>query len=305
MLLLWGGLALLVTAAFCLPLLVFYVQDGRKMGTVERGERENLYTKGLNADYGKSMQERLYNFAKGLAAGRKYQVMETAFPEEYGSEEELWTRILYGDTGGLIHEIPGWFYTWPNFYESILNADLDSGTGNRLISWKRYLVYDDETVFFVLWYIEFSEPEGENVVQLVMDEESGTVYYMQGIFLGDPSNPNPRADRRTKKGRHSVGELFTYYEELLELRERFRDYYEAERPSEGPVDLTNDAYTCFLQYGENELMIELYYEAAAKQYPDDRRPEIRAGIPAVGALIPEMDNRNLPKYEGGQEDEVE
>lgn len=296
--LMWTGLILWGAAAFCLPVLIFDIQDKRNGDALEKGEREALNFLGLDINYEEDLSDRLRGFAQGTAAGKKYQVMETAFPEEYDSEAAIWEKLEEGGGITFIAEVASQFVSWPasEFYYSPDSMDVE------VAAWKRYLVYDEENINFMLWYVEYSLFHGNNTIQLVMDEESGTVYYMQGIHWREMPDPAESKDKRCR----FLGALFPSYFYLQQRCISFNQYYRSDLTYEGPLNLNSDTYYCSLEYGDDALICELYYDADAKQYPEDRRPELWMGIPEIGELIPDMDNRNLPKYEGEQEmDEYE
>lgn len=180
------GLAALVVCAFFLPKLLFSMRDSQLCKDIVLGEREEMDVTMLSAAYEPSLGVRLRNFTSGLAQGRTFYVSE----QDMEPTQEL-LDLLYNDGRSLFHQQPFWVLSFLDL------VDYRFISLNREFSvniWKQYVIYSDELaegIYFIIWYLELEDNEGEKL-EVLMDAEDYTFYGLASkqnlhTALGDES----------------------------------------------------------------------------------------------------------------------
>ena len=165
----FSTLALLVTAAFFAPQILFQVQDAILCKDTVLTQQESLNVEALSTTYEKSLRTRMQHYAEGLSENRTFYTTSqnltvTSEVREY----------IYSDKGLFSQQVSSFaeqnmlpWYIWEQDY--------------TILRWKQYVIYSDdfsEGVNFILWYVEMQDQNGY-VVKLLSDAEDGTIYALK------------------------------------------------------------------------------------------------------------------------------
>ncbi len=287
-----AGMLLLVIAALFFPQIIFEIQDRYRMVNTEVEARESPDIFQLNLSYEEQLGIRMSNFLKAnqkMVTGLDYDVTEGA--EQAGLLETImyqeWFYILY-DYSITVDSF---------YYESMFSTDIASSVQDC----KKYIVYGSnyEPLLF-LWYFDIYLPDIGTRMQLVVDTEDDTVYYIRLSF-------DEQQERQTKFT--DAGPAYVLIEYIMANIPFYYSYYEADSYEENlgyGYDLVSDAgnvaVTGSEQYDIGIVMDESQYKIetafpygdsymtffAQAAFGDGVHPEIIMGIREIGELIPEM-----------------
>lgn len=168
------GLLLLVSAAFIGPKIVFAMQDNIKCREIVTKSPEEVDVTSFNTGYETNLYKRLARFAAGLAEGEQYYV--SVQDMEITLEIRDWLENYWYDSVGFS------LLVWSL---GVLPEEVFS---YELLDWKRCVIYGDDFaggVNFILWYVELGI-EGNPVVRLLLDGETGDIYGVRTDFSGYP-----------------------------------------------------------------------------------------------------------------------
>lgn len=249
------------------PQLLFAIQDGHTQGSTWRGERDGMDMTTLNEGYTAARRDRMSDFAKGLAEGKKYYAAAT----DYQVDEECYdtfesfmmgNRSLNAEAGMLSSDYLYDLYMM--LYEIGFEVDM----------WKRYVIYDkdfENGVAFMAWYYEINVGDIYRI-KLLVDTEDDTLYYAQ--FLQKEDN--------VKKSDYLISafsvdtELLTYVSCLYEP-----DFEEGAFDESYLVFMKDGSYNIILPYGENSLHWEI-------EWMEGEVSALAMGIVQLANLIPEF-----------------
>ncbi|MCI9436645.1 MAG: hypothetical protein HFH85_05665 [Lachnospiraceae bacterium] len=170
-----------LAAALMIPQIIFQVQDRILCSDIKLGQRESMNVEALGTTYEQSLQNRMQNFAEGLANLESFYVTSQNL-----SPDETLNSFLYSDVGLNNPLLMNFVYgnlipieIWDDYY--------------TITQWKQYVIYSDnyaKGVNFILWYIEMEDGDGAKF-KLLADAEDGTLYgvktegsYLSGVPLG-------------------------------------------------------------------------------------------------------------------------
>lgn len=288
-----AGLLLLVIAALFLPQIIFEIQDKYRMVNTEVESRESLDISQLNLSYEKQLGTRMSNFLKAnqkMVTGLDYEVTK-------GSEQaDLLENIWYQE----------WFYividygvnTGIDYYTKMFEIDFSSCVQDC----KKYIVYGSNYErMLMMWYFDIYLADIDTRMQLVVDSETDTIYYMK-LSYGEP---------QVKKTKLAEAYYFMY-DYILSYIDFYYSYYEADNGTNAETNINADTWneaediTAKMEVGEqydagvimdeNQYKVEMalpYGETSMTflfqaVFGDGIYPDIVMGIREIGELIPEM-----------------
>lgn len=256
------GLLLLVSAAFIGPKIAFAMQDNIKCREIVAKNPEEVDVTSFNTGYETSLYKRLARFAAGLAEGEQYYV--SVQDMEITLEIRDWLESYWYDSVGFS------LLVW-NL--GVLPEEVFS---YELLDWKRCVIYGDDFaggVNFILWYMELGQ-DGNSVVRLLLDGETGDIYGVRtdfsGYFANDEGNEYSRLTDAYKAFDYSDGMLWEWC--VL-----FSEYFGGITELEGMLNYLNDV-------GYNYNYYENYYDEANQQY------NISGGVELEGGPYAESQN---------------
>lgn len=165
------ALAVLILAAFFLPQLVFYVQDGLRCEDYQFDRQEAQDITLLSTSYETSLYNRLLRFAEDEQSGAKLYVTS----QDLTPNQELYDFLKSGDglqQSAIMLLADTGLFDYSLFYNY------------QVADWKQYVIYSDNYargVNFILWYIELEQETGA-VLRLLLDAETGSLYGMQSDY---------------------------------------------------------------------------------------------------------------------------
>lgn len=185
-------LALLITAAFFAPQILFQVQDAILCGDTVLAQQESMNVEALSTTYEQSLAVRMQNYAEGLEAGNTFYVTSQSLEKT--------------------DEVSDFIYSGQGIYGDIISSFIDIGLVSPYI-WemgyvigdcKQYVIYSDDFtkgVNFILWYVEMKGDNG-SVIKLLADAEDRTIYAVK--TEGNSYEALPEGEM----GRNYIDEIF-------------------------------------------------------------------------------------------------
>lgn len=290
---------LLLIGAVIGPQLLFIVQDRYLQRDIYVGERDGMDMISLDADYPRTLQSRMRDFARGLAEERKYR----AYATEQVVDEECYA--ILDDAFGS----QDWLYAFGDM-PLFPYAYYPSGSyAYEVTAWKRYVICDEEFengVAVMAWYFEFRVADGMRI-KLLFDTEDYTLY---AIWF-EAVEPDYQYRFAWEELTDALLFWIYYYDADKTLQEFSEEYAEAmgkendsvvAEQTEGVWDqdlrlLEEDSIEAALRilaeeghcsvpfmYGENQLHWELL---VAGDHLSDA-PDLCMGIREIWTLIPEL-----------------
>lgn len=289
------GMLVLVVAALFLPQVIFEIQDKYRITNMEVKARERLDISQLNLSYEEQLGARMSNFLKAnqpMVTGLDYEVTE-------GSEQaRLLETIMYEE----------WFYLLSDYnfcmgiddyYSKIFSTRIASGVQDC----RKYIVYGNNyKPLLMMWYFDIELTEIATRMQLVVDTETDTIYYMKMSY----------GEQQSDKAGYVGEEAYQYLFEVAPQFIYFYDsYYEADDKTDTEYMLEEDDWTDDenINIFEQTIWDKVYFEMDEGQYSMKKPlpygdadltflvrgelgqgvcPDITIGIQEIGELIPEM-----------------
>lgn len=287
------GMLVLVIAALFLPQIIFEIQDKYRMANTEVESRESLDISQLNLSYEKQLSVRMSNFLKAnqkMVTGLDYEVTQ-------GSDQEaLLETILYQDWFFLLIEYS--INAGIDYYGEIFGYDIASNVQEC----RRYIVYGSNYErMLMMWYFDIYLTDVDTRIQLAVDSETETIYYMKVSYDG----PQVKKTEFTEA-------YYSMYDYIMSYIDFYYYYYEADDGLNAETDRNTDTWdeavnvTAGMEEGEqydagvvmdeNQYKVEIalpYGETSMTflfqtVFGDDVYPDIIMGIREIGELIPEM-----------------
>lgn len=258
-------LVLLVVAVLG-PQLLFVIQDRHTQGSTWQGERDRMDMTTLNESYTAVRRDRMSDFAKGLAEGKKYYATAT----DYQVDEECYKileELMLSDWN--VNAEMGLVLDYVNALYSMMYS-----LGFEVDMWKRYVIYDkdfENGVAFMAWYYEINVGDIYRI-KLLIDTEDDTLYYVQ--FLQKEENVKKTGWQISFSAEEP--ELLTYFWYYYEPDLSESDLYETIL-----VDMNDGSYNIILPYGENSLHWEI-------EATEGDISTLNLGIVQIANLIPEF-----------------
>ena len=217
------GLTILLVISFFLPQMIFQVQDGyRFIGkSVETWEYANNTL--VSAGYEKDMYQRMTN----LAAKETDDLTISAI--SYGGKNvdevvDLLERVFVSDWMGNINEMTmGMYYDFLQETSTINIQDC-----------KKYVVYENtslENILLMVWYLDIYMVDYDTSVQLLVDVETESVYYISITGMGDAEKVYQQNDKwesvESVAGEYYKISKYEIYNIAPYYMIYFNEYYEA------------------------------------------------------------------------------
>ncbi len=167
----WGvlGLILIISTAMVLPQIIFIIQDYRQMTSVDVMTRDTYEVLAKDTSYSRDINTRMSRLA-GVGYGN-ISISKIANSIDVNELNELLDHVK---KQGYMTNLAEFFPTTFGYVAETLNAtDLDVCDC--------YIVYDDEYhsgVILMFWYMEFDLPELNSRMELIVDSETNTIYYI-------------------------------------------------------------------------------------------------------------------------------
>lgn len=272
-----GGMALLLSAAFFFPQIVFGIQDKYQITKTETEERSDFNISQLNATYEKQMYERMSNFVNLNMDFIKITGIDYEGENDTELDETL-KSVFAQEWIGILNEMTLGIY----------GTTFETNAQNIQVC-KKYVVCgegEQDRIVLVMWYLDMYLSEENMRVQILIDTETDSIYYIK-ITDKTGRNQNISVDYESRK--EFLGTLADMVPRYAQF---YRDYYEAEIDDlsikeyvDANIEMDDREYvvTYALPYGE--ICLEFLFQAS---YVDGINPDISMGIPTVGNLIPEM-----------------
>ena len=276
-----SGTVILLLLALLLPSIIFGFKDRRQLMVIQVEEGNGVSLSEIDTAYENELDKRL---EKLLGMGRE-EIHVTAIAVDEREEEKLYTlleRVRKEEWMLLLRGV--WF--------DLLGVDLDQAF-SHLEEYKKYIVYSSdyqEGIALMLWYVEMKIEESGTRVQLLLDTQTDTLYYM-AVTIGDKEGWK----EYSQKGNRSISSS-SYSSSYTELENRifsdgflafFAEYYEDQRLQLNKAVIENHAgqesWRYPLSYGE--LVTDFLWGIS---YEDEAGPDMFIGIELIGSLIPEM-----------------
>lgn len=316
------GLAAVITAAFLLPQAVFAMQDSYQAGNTWREDRSGVDMADLNMAYEKSLQNRLNQFAEGLAEGRKYYQTTVEYEIDETFYETI-NKIIYQDILLFLIE-------WGVLSEYVYDSQYYI---QEYDTCKKYVIYDEEFedgIAFSAWYLDISFEDGTRL-QVLADTEDSTIYFikatstikrassanwsMHELFYGLYGNTEASYAMGYYYGQYYSADspkmdesyeqyIKNYAGETNSAVVSVDGYVEPESKYNYDIGITENAayekeeyiYKVEEQEGSSSITVELPYgnntlECAVRVYQqnaDGEGPFVTIGISEIGVLIPDM-----------------
>lgn len=250
-----SGLATLIFAAFMLPRLLFTVQDRERMGEVGKGSRLGINFAALEENYEASRISRLGRYVQGRGSGKDYYVSEVAFELSFKEQVEILESAYAQEPVWIMENLQTDFGRYFDINDSRV----------EISDWKKYVIYDAESVSFICWYADVLLDSGKSI-RILVDAEDGTVYYMQGrVAEQDDKEAAAAIDMGFFEDYGNVSVIWIlcahYYSDVVEYLG-----LEAEDEEQGAVtdEYSENTSTAGAAYGR-EYFLEMLYKEAEKR----------------------------------------
>lgn len=280
------GMVLLIAIALFLPEVIFNIQDKYRMTNTEVEERDSLEISQLQQNYEMDTYTRMHNF---ISLEKK---TVTSIDYQITANSEL-TDLLGSES------IKGWFEQLEVMGYVIPYSFLD------ILEWKKYIIYGEDYkdgVVLMMWYIDGYLIDNATRLQLLVDSETNTVYYLKVTARDTQTDKVYSADGTTAVATYGedrneklwiLAELFmysfefygTYYEADIDNIIEFQEDNRYEEAWYTDLNADDEQLTASFPLPYGELNMVFQFQAA---YGKGHNPDISMGIPAIGQLVPEM-----------------
>ncbi len=168
----WSIVALIVTLALAvsLPQLIFILQDYRQMNTIAFDDRESFEVLTTEATYSRDMNTRMATLAN-VGYGN-VNISKLARSIDITEFNELITNVKNQGYMIYLEEM------LPTVYENI-DTNLNA---TQIETCDCYIVYGSDYtngVILMFWYMVFDIPELNGKLELIVDSETESIYYVQ------------------------------------------------------------------------------------------------------------------------------
>lgn len=278
------GMMLLILTAIFLPQEILRLQDHYRTNRTETEVRESPDMSNVTSLYERNIHDRMKNFASMDKASATVAYIDY----DMGAEEEMQTLLQNIFSQGWCAWVPQTV-----MYE-LYGVDLIHAE-KQLSSCQKYIVYGNdyqESIALIMWYLDLYI-EKENVrVQLVVDAETSSIYYMKitnryqdAVIDGNVSMYDASGEVVEKYGTEGMKkmrldmltEIMTYF------GDRYATYYDAQQKGDMSIDTQNNSLQFLLDYEESSLDFAVQFTSGSLY-----ESCICVGIPEIGDLVFEM-----------------
>ncbi len=279
------GMMLLVLTAVFLPQEILRLQDYYRTNRTETEMRESPDISNVTSLYETNIHDRLKNFA----SMDKASATVAYIGYDMDAEGEMQTLVQNIFSQGWCLWIPQ-TVAYEFYGVDIINAP------KKLNSCQKYIVYGNDyqnSIALIMWYLDLYIEDGNVRVQLVVDAETSSIYYMKitnryqyADIYGNVAMYDSASDKVVEKY-DTEGMLQKQLEVLAEIMTYFGDgyvsYYNAQWKGDVRMDGQNNSIQLSLDYEELNLDF-----AVQLTYSDVYEASVCVGIPAIGDLVFEM-----------------
>lgn len=168
----WGvlGLILIISVAMVLPQVIFIIQDYREMTTIDVMSRDTYEVLATDTAYPRDINTRMSRLA-GVGYGN-ITISQIANSIDVNELNEMLDGVK---KQGYMTNLAELFPTTFGYITETMNA-------TALDVCDCYIVYGDEYhsgVILMFWYMEFDFPELNSRMELLVDSETNTIYYVR------------------------------------------------------------------------------------------------------------------------------